>query len=69
LLPGTGDNARHDSDRKIPRTLKEIYDLNGMLATDMENIFLKKGVPVIPSLGNNDIWRMCFRPNMTARRY
>ncbi len=44
-------SSSHDSDRKIPRTLKEIYDLNGMLATEMENIFLKKGVPVIPSLG------------------
>jgi len=52
----TGDNARHDSDRKIPRTVKEIYDLNGVIAKEMENIFLKKGVPVIPSLGNNDVW-------------
>ncbi|KAI0254387.1 Metallo-dependent phosphatase-like protein [Lactifluus subvellereus] len=52
----TGDNARHDNDRKIPRTLKEIYDLNTMLATAMEDIFLKKGVPVVPSLGNNDVW-------------
>ncbi|KAI0307327.1 endopolyphosphatase [Multifurca ochricompacta] len=52
----TGDNARHDNDRKIPRTLKEIYDLNSALAVEMENIFLKKGVPVVPSLGNNDIW-------------
>ncbi len=43
--------ASHDNDRKIPRTRKEIYDLNGMIATEMENIFLKKGVPVIPSLG------------------
>ncbi|KAH9006990.1 Metallo-dependent phosphatase-like protein [Lactarius hatsudake] len=52
----TGDNARHDNDRKLPRTLKEIYDSNGMIATEMEKIFLKKGVPVVPSLGNNDIW-------------
>jgi hypothetical protein len=43
--------ASHDKDRKIPRTLKEICDLNGMLATEMENIFLKKGIPVVPSLG------------------
>lgn len=41
----------HDNDRKIPRTVKEIYDLNGMVAKEMEDIFLKKGVFVIPSLG------------------
>ncbi|KAI9512181.1 Metallo-dependent phosphatase-like protein [Russula earlei] len=52
----TGDNARHDNDRKIPRTLKEIYVLNNVLATAMENIFVKKGIPVVPSLGNNDVW-------------
>lgn len=44
-------SSSHDSDRKIPRTLKEIYDMNTMIATEMENIFLQKGVPVIPSLG------------------
>ncbi|KAI0003083.1 endopolyphosphatase [Russula compacta] len=49
----TGDNVRHDNDRKIPRTVKEIYDLNSMLAMEMENIFLKKGVPVVPSLVYN----------------
>jgi endopolyphosphatase len=52
----TGDNVRHDNDRKIPRTLDEIFGLNSMLATAMENIFLKKGIPVVPSLGNNDVW-------------
>jgi len=52
----TGDNARHDNDRKIPRTVKEIYDLNTMIAKEMENIFVRKGIPVVPSLGNNDIW-------------
>jgi len=66
--------ASHDNDHKIPRTLDEIFGLNSMLATAMENIFLKKGIPVVPSLGeykqsslvyytqltagNNDIWRM-----------
>jgi hypothetical protein len=43
--------ASHDNDRKIPRTLNEIYDLNNMLAMAMEDIFLNKGVPVVPSLG------------------
>ncbi|KAL9712723.1 Endopolyphosphatase [Leucoagaricus gongylophorus] len=52
----TGDNARHDNDHKIPRTPREIFDLNRQVATRMEKIFLKRGVPVVPSLGNNDIW-------------
>ena len=43
--------ASHDNDHKIPRTLDEIFGLNSMLATAMENIFLKKGIPVVPSLG------------------
>lgn len=52
----TGDNARHDNDRKIPRTPSEIYTLNRSVAERMERIFLHRGIPVIPSLGNNDVW-------------
>lgn len=52
----TGDNARHDNDHDIPRPLDEIYDLNRAVAKKMEHVFLKKGIPVVPSLGNNDIW-------------
>jgi repressor of nif and glnA expression len=43
--------ASHDNDRKIPRTPKEIRDLNTMIATEMKSIFSKKGIPVVPSLG------------------
>ncbi|KAF7790813.1 hypothetical protein EIP86_001770 [Pleurotus ostreatoroseus] len=46
----TGDSARHDNDRKQPRTLKEIYQLNRAMARRMEEIFVKRGVPVIPSI-------------------
>ncbi|KZV72170.1 hypothetical protein PENSPDRAFT_576601 [Peniophora sp. CONT] len=53
----TGDNARHDNDRRLPRTLKEIYMLNGEVASKMQSIFTKRGIPVVPSLGNNDVWR------------
>lgn len=52
--------ASHDNDRKIPRTPDEIFGLNSMLATAMEDIFLKKGIPVVPSLGeftNLHPWR------------
>ncbi|KAG1783321.1 Metallo-dependent phosphatase-like protein [Suillus placidus] len=50
----TGDNARHDEDHEIPRPLDEIFALNRAVAKKMEDVFLKKGIPVVPSLGNND---------------
>ncbi|KAJ7228655.1 endopolyphosphatase, partial [Mycena pura] len=53
----TGDNARHDTDRKIPRTPTEIYDLNRAVADKMTSVFTSRGIPVVPSLGNNDVWR------------
>ncbi|KZT74415.1 endopolyphosphatase [Daedalea quercina L-15889] len=52
----TGDNARHDNDRKRPRTTNEIYMLNRAMAKRMEEVFLSKGIPVIPTIGNNDVW-------------
>lgn len=52
----TGDNARHDEDHEIPRTLDEIFALNRAVAKKMEDVFLRKGIPVVPSLGNNDVW-------------
>jgi hypothetical protein len=42
---------RHDNDRKLPRTMDEIFDLNSAVASKMEDLFLKKGVPVVPSIG------------------
>ncbi|BEI80477.1 hypothetical protein CcaverHIS002_0110060 [Cutaneotrichosporon cavernicola] len=51
----TGDSARHDIDRFLPRSGKEIFDLNRMMAQRMVNTFGKK-VPIIPSLGNNDVY-------------
>ncbi|KAG2156070.1 Metallo-dependent phosphatase-like protein [Suillus clintonianus] len=52
----TGDNARHDEDNEIPRTVDEIFALNRAVAKKMEDAFLRKGIPVVPSLGNNDVW-------------
>ncbi|KAF9462658.1 Metallo-dependent phosphatase-like protein [Collybia nuda] len=52
----TGDNARHDDDPKLPRTTDEIYQLNREVASKMIDVFLSKGIPVVPSLGNNDVW-------------
>ncbi|KAJ9114260.1 hypothetical protein QFC22_005712 [Naganishia vaughanmartiniae] len=51
----TGDNARHDIDREIPRTPKEIYELNRMMTGKMRETF-GEDVVIVPSIGNNDIW-------------
>ncbi|PGG96062.1 hypothetical protein AJ79_09750 [Helicocarpus griseus UAMH5409] len=58
----TGDSARHDNDEKIPRTEKEILDMNQLLANQLRDVFSKsdgnkKGirVPIVPTIGNNDI--------------
>lgn len=56
LFSGTGDNARHDIDSKNPRTPQEIFRLNRMMAANMKQTF-GKDVVVVPSLGNNDIYR------------
>lgn len=37
--------------------MKEIYDLNRGIMDKFEKIFEDRGIPVIPSLGNNDIYR------------
>ncbi|KAL7282436.1 hypothetical protein ACG7TL_003907 [Trametes sanguinea] len=52
----TGDSARHDNDRRRPRTTAEIYELNRALAKKMEHVFVRRGIPVVPSIGNNDVW-------------
>lgn len=49
--PNACMSRRHDNDRKIPRTLKEIYALNRVMAKRMEEIFTSRGIPVIPSIG------------------
>jgi len=43
--------SRHDNDDHIPRQLDEIYDLNRAVAKKMKDVFLSKGIPVVPSLG------------------
>ena len=53
---GTGDNARHDIDSEIPRTPTEINELNRMMVRRMKETF-GDDVVIVPSLGNNDIYR------------
>ncbi|GAA5977370.1 hypothetical protein JCM10908_004955 [Rhodotorula pacifica] len=50
----TGDNARHDIDSRLPRTLPEILNLNRYVADRIRQTF-GKGVVVVPSIGNNDL--------------
>lgn len=59
----TGDSARHDNDVHIPRTSAEISDLNEQVANKMVEVFGDRNdpsapttVPVVPTLGNNDIY-------------
>ncbi|SCV05648.1 LANO_0H12112g1_1 [Lachancea nothofagi CBS 11611] len=60
----TGDNIRHDNDRKIPRTESQIFELNEEMAHKFEKMFRRPNsadprdfaVDVVPSLGNNDVF-------------
>ncbi|CAG8454738.1 10416_t:CDS:2 [Paraglomus occultum] len=54
----TGDNSRHDKD--IPRSKEEVFNLNRMVAQKFIDAFSdpetgQLSVPVIPSIGNNDM--------------
>lgn len=57
----TGDNVRHDNDNRYPRKLKQIYSSNEFMARKMQDVFgddkySSTFVPVIPTVGNNDIY-------------
>jgi endopolyphosphatase len=63
----TGDSVRHDNDEEIPRTEKQVEDLNALLVTKFVEVFGKDDnindtdptndfiMPIVPSLGNNDV--------------
>lgn len=72
----TGDNIRHDADRRIPRTELQIFDMNEKVANEFINLFGSQNsldprefdVPVIPSLGNNDVYpHNLFSPGPTLQ--
>jgi len=50
---------RHDNDRKNPRNPRNIYDLNRRVAGRMEQIFLSRGIPVIPTIGKRSEPGLC----------
>lgn len=49
----TGDTARHDIDFTHPRSAEEIFGYNRWALEEVEKRF--PGVPIVPSVGNNDI--------------
>ncbi|SPO22839.1 related to PPN1 - vacuolar endopolyphosphatase [Ustilago trichophora] len=66
----TGDSARHDNDDKLPRSSKEIFELNRWTLQQLETAF--PGVPLIPTVGNNDIFphNILFPgPNAVTKEY
>ncbi|KAG8881045.1 Endopolyphosphatase [Tulasnella sp. 331] len=62
----TGDSARHDSDRQLPRTAKEIFNLNRRTVAQMEKVFTSRGVPLVPSLAHNIMYP---GPNEVTQEY
>ncbi|KAJ9150617.1 Endopolyphosphatase [Coniochaeta hoffmannii] len=56
----TGDSARHDSDEEIPRSPAQVLGSNRLVADKFADTFADPSgvglaVPVVPTLGNNDI--------------
>jgi energy-converting hydrogenase Eha subunit A len=51
----TADRIRHDIDRLLPRTPQEIFESNTMMVDKMLEV-IPKDIPIVPSLGNNDIY-------------
>ncbi|CAI4059321.1 hypothetical protein SKDZ_04G6430 [Saccharomyces kudriavzevii ZP591] len=76
----TGDNVRHDNDRKNPRTEMQIFDMNNVVADEMTALFSAGNeedprdfdVSVVPSLGNNDVFphnMFALGPTLQTREY
>lgn len=61
----TGDNVRHDNDRRFPRRELDIFELNEQIS----ELMLKKfGDMPVPSLGNNDVYpHNLFAPGPTLQ--
>lgn len=61
----TGDNIRHDNDRRYPRTEQHIFEVNEEVSKIM---YEKFGTKPIPSLGNNDVYpHNLFAPGPTLQ--
>lgn len=78
----TGDSARHDNDEDIPRTEKQVVELNKLMVAKFVEVFGKEDndddptndftIPIVPNFGNNDILpHNIFNPgpNRWTRKY
>lgn len=76
----TGDNVRHDNDRKIPRTEMQILEMNDQISRKMQRVFSDPNsdnprdfdVTLIPSIGNNDVFphnMFVLGPTLQTREY
>ncbi|KAK6201710.1 phosphate metabolism transcription is regulated by PHO system [Scheffersomyces amazonensis] len=69
----TGDNVRHDNDRRYPRTELNIFEMNEEVSDLMYETFKHDSDPnllvdLIPSLGNNDVYpHNLFSPGPTLQ--
>ncbi|CAK7897783.1 endopolyphosphatase [[Candida] anglica] len=73
----TGDNVRHDNDRRFPRTEMNIFELNQQVSDLMYTTFKNNDNPddpramlvdLVPSLGNNDVYpHNLFAPGPTLQ--
>lgn len=72
----TGDNIRHDNDRRYPRTEMHIFDMNQHVSDLFYDIVKNPDtknprnllVDIIPSLGNNDVYpHNLFSPGPTLQ--
>lgn len=72
----TGDNVRHDNDRRYPRFEQAIFDLNEQISDLFYETFRnrndsdprKMDVELVPSLGNNDVYpHNLFSPGPTLQ--
>ncbi|OBZ87203.1 Endopolyphosphatase [Choanephora cucurbitarum] len=52
----TGDNAKHDWDKKEKRKRRDVYNLNQRVTDMVLDTFWDAKIPVIPSFGNNDVF-------------
>lgn len=76
----TGDNIRHDNDRRIPRTEFQILDMNELVSGKFQKLFANPNsenprdfdVSVVPSIGNNDVFphnMFALGPTLQTREY
>ncbi|KAJ3277302.1 Endopolyphosphatase [Borealophlyctis nickersoniae] len=52
----TGDSSRHDRDKRLPKDSSEVFSQNAQAVNEFVRSFNVSSTPVIPSIGNWDVW-------------